>query len=140
MIVMDASVACKLVVPEPGSEMAKEILVSPSPLIAPSIIRQEVAGVILRKHRMKQWDEQDTSDTCSRWEALLRERFATLVPIDSMHHDAVTLALRLRHPLTDCLYLATALAVQGDLLTADRELFERASTVYDRVRLFSVAS
>jgi predicted nucleic acid-binding protein len=46
------------------------------------------------------------------------------VPIEALLRDAVSLALELRHPVYDCLYLALAAQRGTFMVTADQRLVE----------------
>src|SRR5262245_39797495 len=51
MIVVDASIAAKWYLNEPGSAQAAAILTSDDVLLAPALIRLEVNGAIIRRYR-----------------------------------------------------------------------------------------
>jgi predicted nucleic acid-binding protein len=51
--------------------------------------------------------------------------------------EAAGIALRLGHPLADCLYLALAIELDCDLATCDAKFQARASSAYPRVQLLS---
>jgi predicted nucleic acid-binding protein len=50
MIVIDASVAVKPYLEEPGADAATELLVGTERLLAPELIQTEVAGALCRRH------------------------------------------------------------------------------------------
>lgn len=54
-----------------------------------------------------------------------------------MSAQASDVALRLGHPFVDCIYLALAVELHCDLVTADRAFFAKAAGEFDRVRLLS---
>jgi predicted nucleic acid-binding protein len=140
LTVVDASVAVKWVVTEPDSAVATELLDRAAPLIAPSIIRVEVAGAAIRRYRMGTFDRDTAWETCQRWDQLVDDRYLQLLPVDELYDQAVELALTCKHAIPDCLYLAAAKAMNCALLTADRAFFERASEVHDQVRMLARAA
>lgn len=116
-LVIDASVAVKWVLEEPGSEWARALASSGAHLMAPNLLCAECANALWRMVRT------------DRIEASLPERFLALigaVPL-ALHHAnwalnaaALRLSLRLEHPIYDCLYLALALEEGAAFATADQ--------------------
>ena len=45
------------------------------------------------------------------------------------------IAIQIRHPLQDCLYLALAKRTGNSLLTADPKFAQRAHSLYEKVEL-----
>ena len=135
MIVVDASVAVKWLVPEAGKAAADELLNDGVPLLAPALIRVEVAAAIARKVRFDEIRFQTGESALSRWFQLLLNGLVTLVPDEADLADAWRLATELRHPLQDCVYLALALRLRTPLVTADKKFTEKARPVYSEVRL-----
>jgi predicted nucleic acid-binding protein len=135
MIVLDASVAVKAYLDEPGSDEAIGFLTGERPLHAPELIRVEVAAALCRRVRRGELEASDASTLCAHWFARLEQGLFTLSPDRDLLADAVGLATELKHPLQDCLYLATARKVDAPLITADRSFYERASAIDRRVEL-----
>lgn len=140
MIVVDASVAAKWVLAEPEREAAVALLTLTQRLIAPSHIRFEVSGAIIRRFRGDALDENTARMACAEWNDLLRNQLLELIPADELLPEAIELTMQLRHPLSDCLYVAAAQRYLAEFITADRELFERALPVYGRIKLLSDAA
>ena len=69
MIVVDASVAAKWYLNEPGSAEAASLLTCDDALIAPALIRVEVTGAILRRYREKKLSEGRAKEACELWDA-----------------------------------------------------------------------
>lgn len=126
MILVDASVAAKWLLPEPGSEAALALMAGPDLLFAPSLIRMEVLGAITRRVRQGLASVEDSRDRCRKWLGYLDLGAITLTPEGAVLDEAVELAMAIQHPLADCLYLAAAKSLNAKLITADEPFFERA--------------
>lgn len=137
MIVIDAGVAAKWLLPESGSEEAIALQEGPHELIAPDLIRMEVSGAITRCVRAEK-DPIPAKDAIVRyqkWLRLLDQATISLIPESDILTQAVELSIKIKHPLPDCLYLAVAMQLDADLITADRPFFKRASRHYPRISL-----
>lgn len=119
--VVDATVATKWLVPEDGTEAAlgyrTEIL------IAPDLLLSECANALWKKAARG----EITGDYALAAVLLLEKAQMEIVPALPHMPDALRLALALRHPVYDCLYLAIASARRLPLLTADRRLTRRVT-------------
>ncbi|HEX8668266.1 MAG TPA: type II toxin-antitoxin system VapC family toxin [Allosphingosinicella sp.] len=116
-LVVDASVAVKFLVREPGNEEARRLLTIPDPLIAPDWILVEAASAFSRKVQ-----ESELLDIHAfRHLEDLPQFFESLFPAGELVDDALRHAFRLRHAVYDCLYLALALREDCPLVTADGE-------------------
>ena len=137
MMVVDASVAVKWFLPEPGADEAQQLLQGPEKLAGPALIRLEVFAAFTRKVRLQELPVEEARAACDLWSRALATGALTLVP-DARHLPrAIELAFEIRHPLQDCLYLAVAEYNQATLVTADPKFAERASHGYAGVRLLS---
>lgn len=112
--VVDASVAVKWVVDEEGSTTAASL--ARHRLLAPDLLMVECANALWAKQRR---GELDDSEVVERVQAL-RAVPVDLVPQQELLEEAVALALKLEHPVYDCLYLALAVEQDTALITADR--------------------
>ena len=115
-LVVDASVAVKLLVDEPDSDAARELAASGQELHAPRLMASEVANALWRKSRRGQIERADAgaamaslSDMPLRWS-----------DDEAVSADAVRLVLALDHPVYDCVYLALAHCIGATVVTADR--------------------
>lgn len=120
--IVDASVALKWLIEEEGSDAALSL--RGADLAAPALLRIEV-GNILRTLAAR----QDISPAQAR-EMFRFLQTAPVVIVDgdeALEQRALDLALELRHPIYDCLYLALAQRLNRTLVTADRR-FLRALT------------
>jgi predicted nucleic acid-binding protein len=116
-MIVDASVAFKLIVAEPGTDEAMRWL-EKEELAAPALMLSEVANGLWKRVRRGELD--GSTDIEARVAALTR-----LVRISTGAEAApraLRLAIELDHPVYDCLYLALAEANEDRLLTADAKL------------------
>jgi predicted nucleic acid-binding protein len=114
--IVDASVAVKWLLQEPGSEQAR--LLSRARLEAPDLLPVECANILWKKVRLRD---------LSREEALARLQLLLQAPVSlagsrMLLEPALEMSFELRHPVYDCVYLALALQRQVPLITADERL------------------
>jgi predicted nucleic acid-binding protein len=131
-LVVDASVALKWVVDEAGSAAAAALRASS--LAAPELLLEECANVLWVKQRRGEL----TADEARERLRLLFEAPVQLVPSAGVLNRALELAIHLDQTVYDCIYLALALHLDGQLVTADRRLAEasrRDPGLADRVQL-----
>lgn len=135
MTIVDASVAIKWLLPEPGADHAQVLLESGERLAAPALIRVEVAAAIARKVRMKELAPRDGGTAFDLWLRCITAGAIALVP-DEVHLQAAwKIATKLNHPLQDCLYLAAAESLAAALVTADRKFVAAAQRDFPRARM-----
>jgi predicted nucleic acid-binding protein len=139
MIVVDASVVAKWLLPENGSETAIALEEGPDELFAPSLIHLEVAGAITRRVRAEKAKDRlrpdDALNRCGRWFRLLDQAALALIPEAELIDHAVKLSVEIKHTLPDCMYLAAASKLGARLVTADRRFFENASPGYKHMEM-----
>jgi predicted nucleic acid-binding protein len=116
-LVVDASVAIKWFVEEDGRQQALHVL-DLEERHAPDLIIAEVANEIWRKTVRGEVTDRQATAIC----AALPRYFEALHPAEALVESAFGIALALRHPIYDCLYLACAALVKGRVVTADRRL------------------
>jgi predicted nucleic acid-binding protein len=133
MIVVDASVAVKWFIPEAGEEDAAQLLGGKTHLMAPALIRLEVAGAIIRRYREGHLSEKRAREGTQAWDAMLQNRVVRLVPDAELFEDAVQMALLAKHTLGDCLYLAAAKQVAVPVITADVAMRDRGTHAYKNI-------
>lgn len=132
-LVVDASVAIKWVCDEPGSDRALALLTNET-LAAPSLWLVEASNALWRRRKLGELTQRQAFD---RLDAL---RDAPVQALED--HRFVEASLRLAndlgHPVYDCLYLAAAVDLNTQVVTADSR-FEKAvarrSSLRRRVRL-----
>src|ERR1700722_8424044 len=105
MIVVDASVAAKWFLPEPGAAAAVALQEGEDQLLAPDLIRLEVAAAITRRVRdpQKPLTAKDAEERCGKWFRLLDNAAVELIPQEQLLAEAVKLSIDRKHPLQDCL-------------------------------------
>jgi predicted nucleic acid-binding protein len=135
MIVLDTSVAAKVYIEEAGSDEAIVLLTGQQKLLAPELIRVEVAAALLRRVRKGELVAAEAQRRCRHWLERLRQGLFRLTPDEDLLDDAITLAAELKHPLQDCLYLAVARRADVPLITADGKFRDRAHPFGGRVAL-----
>lgn len=140
MIVVDASIAIKWLVFEERSAEARALITQDERLIAPDLVSLEVHGAVLRLYRANTLTEKQARELLDAWRGLLADGVLILQPHEDIFDRAVEIALRIRHTLTDCLYLALAEQSGARLVTADRKLYERGKTVCKRIAMFGEAA
>ena len=121
-LVLDASIALKLVVEEPGTNEAVAILQRPEPRIAPDWILIEIAAALWNKVKYSRLLEVHAQDSLDG----IPEFFDELVSSTSLLKSAFALSFQLRHPVYDCLYLALAIEQTARVVTADRDFAKAA--------------
>jgi predicted nucleic acid-binding protein len=120
--VVDASVAVKWVVDEPGSRAAAALLESPILWLAPRLMVVEVAAAIRRKVTGHELRAHLGLGALSAVLDAVREGTVKLVDDEGLVMDALLLSLGLAHRVPDCLYLALAEREGCALATADARL------------------
>lgn len=122
MIVVDASVAIKCLLPEDGSEEA-EALLGGEVCIAPDLIVSECLNALWKNARRGFIGADDAREA-----ALLLPRLGIrLSPCPPLASRALDLAIRLDHPVYDCFYLALAEAHDVAMITMDRALVRKCA-------------
>jgi predicted nucleic acid-binding protein len=76
-------------------------------------------------------DRQKTLETGERFEEIC----PLLLPIEDLVQRALELAIDSQHPVYDCLYVALAEELPGDLVTADERLYRAFAQDFPRVHL-----
>jgi predicted nucleic acid-binding protein len=133
-LVVDASVAIKWVVPEPGTDAALALL--GCRLLAPDLLIAECANILWKKVRRGDLAETDAVFAGR----LIEQADIELVPMRPMLHHAVRLSLSLFHPAYDCFYLALAETHGCPLVTADERLRMKAWAHPGSPRVLSLAT
>lgn len=122
-VVLDASVVLKLLVQEPGSEQALALLDRAEERIAPDWLGVEMAGALWNKVKYSRLLAVHAERCLEAYPSFLDR----LVPSAPLLPDVLRLAIRLQHPVYDCLYLALAMSENTRLITADKKLHAQAA-------------
>lgn len=119
-LVIDASIAVKWVVQEPGSAEASALR-SKARLIAPDLLVPECANILWKKVQRK----EVSSDEAMLAARLLQGVDIELSPMRPLLDATTGLAIALDHPAYDCVYLALAIEKGCQLVTADERLLRK---------------
>ncbi|WP_379651702.1 type II toxin-antitoxin system VapC family toxin [Teichococcus aestuarii] len=113
---VDASIAIKWVIEEPGT--AEALALRRYQLAAPDLLVPECANILWKKVRRKELSEAEALLAAR----LLERAEIDLAPMRPLLESATRLAVALDHPAYDCLYLALAQSIGSDFITADERL------------------
>ena len=135
MIVVDASLAVKWFLPEPGAEAAAALLLEQDEIAGPDMLAVEVHATLVRGANMVKSNRLEAETAIRRFQAMIESGEVTLIrSLPNQIERAANLAIDLGHPLKDCLYLALAMELDCELMTCDARFAEKAKGVWDRVR------
>lgn len=133
-LVVDASVAIKWVVEEPGSTAAIQLF--EHKLVAPDLLISECADTLWKKVRRGNLTSTGAEIAAS---ALVRAN-VDLIPTRSLLPMCVTLAMELDHPAYDSIYLALAAKRGSRFITADERLVAAAQRLKSGPRVVLLGS
>jgi predicted nucleic acid-binding protein len=124
VLVIDTSVVVKWVVPESGDGIeegtAEALDLLPHGLIAPDCIFGEFANALFKKVLRGEIGEGQAREAVAILPTLVQ-----FLPIATFVVPAFELALTLRHPVHDCLFLAVAQKMGIRLVSADERFVAR---------------
>ena len=121
-LVVDASIAMKWLVPEALHEEAVALLDVGSAFLAPDLLVAEVGNALWKKVQRG----EITPLTAERALLAVSSGFPVLHRSTTLASRALQIALQLRHPIYDCLYLACAEVAEAVLITEDRRFHAAA--------------
>ena len=119
-LLLDASVAIKVVVAEADSDLALRVL--DHALVAPDLLMAECGDILWKKVRRGDLPAEVADQAAAALLALRVE----LLPARRFLPGALRRAIRAAHPLYDCLYAEAAAMLGVPLVTADRALLRLA--------------
>jgi predicted nucleic acid-binding protein len=128
MLIVDTSVAVKWVAPETDAhreadtEAALRIL--ERGLVAPECILGEFANALFKKIQRGEIGREQADQSIAILPNIVR-----FEPIQSLIVPAFDLACTLSHPVHDCLFLALAIQLDVELVTADRVFVDQCRKV-----------
>ena len=117
-VTVDASIAVKWFIDEPGTDHAIRLLESDDQLIAPELIISEVANAAWRRAAA---GDIDREQAVAIPQALMQV-LSDITPVSELIDDAMGIAFAEEHSVYDCIYLALARQRSAALATADRQL------------------
>jgi predicted nucleic acid-binding protein len=121
LFVVDASIACKAVVAEDGSDLAHALFAGRDRLVAPSYLLIECANALRKKVAGRYLDR---AAAVAAYDDLVGLPFE-LVPVTStLTRGALELALSIGHPAQDCLYLALARERTAQVVSDDAKFIK----------------
>ncbi len=119
-LVVDSSVAAKWFLIEPFSGQALSLLKSGFELAAPSILLVELDNVLVKRIRA----ELLARELAEAIRVALRRMPIRIHDFAPLLDAAFDLAVRTRQTVYDCLFLALATLVDGQMVTADRRFYD----------------
>ena len=134
-MIVDANIVVKWFVAEADSEAALAVRLQ-GELFAPDIMLIEYRNALLKKVRR----QAISPDEARRAESEIDSAEITILPAAPLLNDAFQLALDLREPIYDCIYLAAAIVSDRVLVTADQRFAAKvrgADGASDRIKLLA---
>jgi predicted nucleic acid-binding protein len=120
--VIDASIAVKWVVDEPGSDQAARLLEQPRRWLAPRLMLVEAAAALRRKVVDGELRVETAAHSLTTLLDSVQQGTIHLAGDEGLVASALLLAVDLGHKVPDCMYLALAEREGCSLSTADRRL------------------
>ena len=117
MQIIDASIIVKLCIEENGSAIARQVVGNAVKLSAPNHALAEVGEVLVRKVRLGEAKFDQVGDAIRA--VALKIDF---IDLRELLPAAMTLSLDTKLSVYDCLYVAAAERLKGQLFTADRRM------------------
>ncbi|MBX3293406.1 MAG: type II toxin-antitoxin system VapC family toxin [Acidobacteria bacterium] len=121
--VVDASVAVKWYIPEVLDDHAEKLLVNADELFAPDLIIPETSNIIWKKIRRNELTADEGDNILS---AFLRSS-VRIRPHGSVARSAFTGARLSGQTVYDWTYLALAISLSCEFVTADRKFYDSLS-------------
>ena len=118
LLVVDASVVVKWFFPEPSSHAARALLDTPTRFAAPDLVFAEVGNTIWKRVRTGELDQQ----TARRMVADVAAVAIDPVPSRLLLKDAAAIAIAAGITVYDAMYVALAVRLRTQLVTADQRL------------------
>lgn len=132
--VIDANIAAKWYLPEEDSALAEAILGLEAELHAPDFLAVEFASII--------WKHSIAGHVSPEIWAAARDELK--VAIGHWHKQellletALELAIEYRHHVFDCIYLALAILIDGQVVTADKPFLAKFSGTRLSAKVISI--
>ena len=119
--IVDASVAAKWLFEEEQTANARTLFESGQPLVAPDLIFAEVGNVAWKRALRG----EITAEHARAAVRALPQLLSMTTESGHLLYAALELALKLEHPVYDCMYVALAERHDAGLVTADTRLLAR---------------
>lgn len=123
MIVLDANVALKLVVEQPGTDKAQAILATRQGLFAPSLFISEITATLRKYERAAAIEREQAEAGITALVGIITQFADDRI----LAGEAYDLSARLDHSPYDCFYLALAIQRRAVLVTADAKFTAKAA-------------
>ncbi len=120
-VIVDASIAVKWMMPEPGSDAALAIM-RRGGMIAPALIVLEVHHALWKRMRR----QETTIEAVGAAARVLADAFDRLEDSARLTEAAGAMSIAFDHPIYECLYVALARRESATLATADLRQAELA--------------
>jgi len=117
-VVLDASAALRAVLSPADHTAMLESIESASDVLAPQLFAAETANALWKYERAGRIDGKEIRQRHAEALALI----SLWIPDTSLFPESLSLAVKIGHPVYDCLYLIAARRFDAELLTADRRL------------------
>jgi predicted nucleic acid-binding protein len=124
VFVVDASVVLKWFFPEPDSAAARRLLDVGHQYVAPDLLFAEVGNAVWKRVRRGELSSEEGQQLIADLAEVTVETLATR----GLVSDACAIAMASRQTVYDSLYLALAVRLDTQLVTADRRLENGART------------
>ncbi len=130
-LVIDANIAAKWYLPESDSALAEKLFELNAEFHAPTFLETEFASIFW-KHSVAQTTSVDVWRIA---QVQLKKAIPNWHPDAQLHDQALDLAIMHKHHVSDCIYLALAIKIDGVVVTADKQFLSRfeKSTLAERV-------
>ena len=118
MFVVDASVVIKWFVPEVHGDAARRLLELPHQFVAPDLLFAETANIVWKKTRRGELTDAEGRELVGE----INRIAVDAVPSRLLAQDAYALASITGQTVYDALYLALAVRLKTQMITADERL------------------
>lgn len=122
VFVVDASVVLKWFVPEADSPASRRLLDTEHQFVAPDLLFSEVGNAVWKRVRRREL----SADEGQRLIDDIAEVAVESVATRELLGDACAIAIATNQTVYDCMYLALAVRLDTQLVTADRRLRDGA--------------
>lgn len=141
-IVVDASVAVKWLLPEPGSDDARALLyqamLGQTQIAAPVLLKTEVANALWSRYATAESILQ-SAEVITLWEEFCRIPLS-FCPNDPLHSQALKIACQSKCTVYDCLEIACVMHLGAVLITADRRQAACAESLAPPIRVTIISA